>query len=261
MFCRATVVTLSANPTGIVRGARFTAILAGDRRQPFGKVDISVNGLRTTAIETKGPELLLDLLNGETRLWPSNEGFEAQTLDCSAPGSKIGVSFAEKFRCHSREPVARGLFDDYPAIWIGCGSGACLYLSVVNDGRKFVDERIPGTKEGFLEKKPSFTEPRVVEFFLDGETQLPDDFKPPVAVVESPAHAGPGHGRGMVLVQDRETSYQPLGQFAIHVFSSVICSRRPVRSEPRLTAASRLFIGTRTLRPSRETPICLSAML
>ncbi len=45
-FGGAAFLAQGADPTGIVRSALFTALLAGDRRQPLGKLDIPVNGLR-----------------------------------------------------------------------------------------------------------------------------------------------------------------------------------------------------------------------
>jgi hypothetical protein len=64
---------------------------------------------------------------------------------------------------------------------------AYLLLLVLGNRRQRVDDFVPQTKERFLEEVAAFPRPGVVEFVLDRETELPDDFKPAIAMLESPS--------------------------------------------------------------------------
>jgi len=57
------------------------------------------------------------------------------------------------------------------------------------------DELVPPAKVRFPKEIPPFAQPRVVELIFDCETKLPNNFKPSVVVVESPAHGRVGGWR------------------------------------------------------------------
>ena len=84
------------DPTGTARSALFAALLAGGRRQPLGKLDVPVNGLRTGAVESERSKLLFYLLNGKTRMRPSYECFETEPAYASMPFARSFFVFFAK---------------------------------------------------------------------------------------------------------------------------------------------------------------------
>jgi len=84
-----------------------------------------------------------------------------------------------------------------------------------------VNEFVPPTRQEFLEEIPAFLHPRIAEFLFNRETQLPDDLKPSVTVVESPAHTRLSHRRPVVLIEEREAFDELLCEFVVHVQEEV----------------------------------------
>jgi len=213
----ATVVALRANPAGIICFTGFSAVLAGDRRQPLRELDVLVYGLVARAVEAQRAELLFHLLDRKSCMRPINERFETQALKFRAPAAMVVKAERRKGSPRqSCQPIPRCLFRDGPAIGIFLRAGAFLLARVLANGRQSVDEFIPPSEESFFEEIAALPGPRIAEFFLDSQTELPDDFKPAVAVIESPAHAGLGHWGIVILVKHGEALQQFLGQFGIH---------------------------------------------
>jgi hypothetical protein len=122
------------------------------------------------------------------------EDLESQALELGRPAAVVVE--AERWKKSpgpARQPISRRFFRDDSA-----------------------NGTIPGPKEGFFEYVPALGRPRVSEFFLDCQAQLPNDFKPAVAVIESPAHAGLRHWRVVVLIEDGKALEELSGEFRIH---------------------------------------------
>jgi len=101
-----------------------------------------------------------------------------------------------------------------------------LFSLVVGDGRDRVYESVPAPGHGFLKQIPAFPHPRIGELLFNGQTQLPDNFEPSIAMVKAPAHAGLRHRRPIILIKNRETLQQTVRQFVVHLAGRRQGSRR-----------------------------------
>jgi hypothetical protein len=169
-------------PRELYSAPQFSGLAS--RREP----DVFVDGRRARAIEPKRSVFFFHLHDGETGIWVVHKCLETQMLERCDPAAVVAGWLRRKEPGRkSCEPVTSCFFDHDPTVRVlGC-AGAFLFSFVVGDWGDRVYESVPATGQGLLEQVPAFTHPRIVEFFLDGETQLPDNFKPSISVVESPS--------------------------------------------------------------------------
>jgi hypothetical protein len=110
------VVTQRLNPTRIIGFAGFAAILAGNRRQPFGHADILINDFVAGAVEAQRAEFLLHLLHSESGIRQMEEGLKSQTLQDGGPTAVVvKAERRENSPGRACQPVPRRLFRDDPA--------------------------------------------------------------------------------------------------------------------------------------------------
>ena len=158
-----------------------------------------------------------------------NERLESETLEPARPTAVVvGAKRRKELRCETREGIPQRFLRDDPANGIFLCAGAFLLSLVLPDRRQDIDEAIPGPKERPFQQIPAFTRPRVCEFLLDRQAQLPDDFKPAVAVIESPAHAGLRHRGVVVLIEDGKAREELSREFRIHGGPKVVNFSSPV---------------------------------